>query len=401
MSQKPKVRPLSPNDPKNPKTKIKPAKIIRRPPTPKLPRSLGGKSLSDSVVPLRRVILERSKNVKRQQASLANKIDQRGGPKSAAEADVVNRENARQEGQAGNKAAGARAKRQVGRTGKKYLFGRLRKAIDRTHRRAKQHRETGKHGAAVHRAKEVEAELWDRKLSAKHENTNAAYPLTADRVFMFEGSTKNMQKAADAGNEYAKERMQAKKLGRKAGKQLAKDQHWGRAQSTSEKGEEAAAKADRMINPKSDDSYNQRSDARAANRKTKTGERDPRGMRREKQRKKLKTLQAEHLLSILEGKYKDQRMAAERGEAKGALRGPIAKAAIKKLKGSKGKKVGDKVKRATSKAAREAYRRAARSEAGTSKPAKAPEDSLPHPRGGIAGSTEDIQNQIARRGHSR
>lgn len=154
-----------------------------RPHEPKLKPKLKKESTMKT---LRKVILERSKNVQRQQASLANKIDQRGGPKSAAEADVVNRENARQEGQAGNKAAGARAKRQVGRTGKKYLFGRLRKAIDRTKRRADKHRETGTDGAAVHRAKNVEAELWDRKLSAKHENTNTAYPLTAGRVFMFE-----------------------------------------------------------------------------------------------------------------------------------------------------------------------------------------------------------------------
>ena len=105
---------------------------------------------------------------------------------------------------------------------------------------------------------------------------------------------------------------------------------------------------------------------------------------------------------MFEGKYKDQRMAAERGEAKGALRGPIAKAAMKTLRGSKGKRVGGKLKPATSKAAREAYKRAARSEAGTSKPAKAPEASLPQSNRGIAaGSTEDTQNRIARRGHSR
>lgn len=100
---------------------------------------------------------------------------------------------------------------------------------------------------------------------------------------------------------------------------------------------------------------------------------------------------------MLEGKYKDQRMAAERGEAKGALRGPVAKAAIRRLKGSKGKVVKGKVKRATSKAARDAYRRAARSEAGTSKPHKAPEDSLPQPRGGIEGSTEANQKEVGRR----
>ena len=105
---------------------------------------------------------------------------------------------------------------------------------------------------------------------------------------------------------------------------------------------------------------------------------------------------------MFEGKYKDQRMAAERGEAKGALRGPIAQAAMRKLKGSKGKMVGGKLKPATSKAARQSYRNAARSEAGTSRPVKAPEDSLPQGfKGGIAGSTEDIQNQVARRGHSR
>ena len=230
MSQQPKDRPFKPNDPKNPKKPKKPLGLIRKPSTPK--PAMVRKPMVDSVIPLTRVIFERSKNVKRKQADLANKIDRRGGPKSSAEAGVVGRENARQEGLAGNKEYGKAAKRRM-------------------------------------------------------QNSNTAYPLTADRVFMFEG------------------------------------------------------------------------------------------------------------------KYKDQRMAAERGEAKGALRGPIAQAAIRRLKGSKGKKVGGKLKPATSKAARQSYRNAARSEAGTSRPVKAPEDSLPHPKGGIAGSTEDIQNQIARRGHSR
>ena len=85
--------------------------------------------------------------------------------------------------------------------------------------------------------------------------------------------------------------------------------------------------------------------------------------------------------SLMEGKYKDQREA-------GKVRGPIAQAAMKKLRGSKGKMVGGKLKPATSKAARESYKRAARAAAGTSKPPKAPEDRLPYPRGGDAGSTE-------------
>jgi len=84
---------------------------------------------------------------------------------------------------------------------------------------------------------------------------------------------------------------------------------------------------------------------------------------------------------LLEGKYKDQREA-------GNVKGPIAKAAMNKLRGSKGKMVRGKLKPATSKAAREAYKRAARAAAGTSKPAKAPEDRLPEPRGGMAGSRE-------------
>ena len=130
---------------------------------------------------LRRVILE-SKNAKRRRAELANKIDQSGGPKNAAEADIVSRENARQEGLAGNIAAGRRAKRQVGRTGRKYLLGRIGRAEKRTKRRADNNRETGEGGAAVHRAKGVEAKLWDKYANATHENTNAAYPLTADRV---------------------------------------------------------------------------------------------------------------------------------------------------------------------------------------------------------------------------
>jgi len=85
--------------------------------------------------------------------------------------------------------------------------------------------------------------------------------------------------------------------------------------------------------------------------------------------------------SLMEGKYKDQREA-------GKVRGPIAQAAINKLRGSKGKMVNGKRKPATSKAARESYKRAARAAAGTSKPPKAPEDRLPYPRGGDAGSTE-------------
>jgi len=87
------------------------------------------------------------------------------------------------------------------------------------------------------------------------------------------------------------------------------------------------------------------------------------------------------LPSIMEGKYKDQREA-------GKVRGPIAQAAMNKLRGSKGKMVRGKLKPATSKAARESYKRAARAAAGTSKPVKPPEDRLPEPRGGMAGSRE-------------
>ena len=128
MSQQPKDRPFTPNDPKNPKKPKKPLGLIRKPKPGKLPSRL-----ADSVIPLTRVIFERSKNVRRKQAALANKIDRRGGPKNAAEAGVVGRENARQEGLAGNKEHGRKAKRGM-------------------------------------------------------QNSNTAYPLTADRVFMFEGN---------------------------------------------------------------------------------------------------------------------------------------------------------------------------------------------------------------------
>lgn len=141
-------------------------------------------------------------------------------------------------------------------------------------------------------------------------NDNTAQPLTADRIFMFEGSTKNMQRAAAAGNKYAKARMRAKKLGRKAAKQLAKDQHWGRAQGTSERGEEAAAKAHLMINPTPDDSYNQRSDARAANRETKTGKRDPRGARRQR----LRTMKAEQRVDEISAEKYDAMSGQERSD---------------------------------------------------------------------------------------
>lgn len=182
---------------------------------------------------LRRVILDESKNAKKQRAALAAKIQKRGGPRNEREDDIVLRQDARKYGVKPNasdleddfvgrfRPTTGEYKRTVqsGQTAQQRQSARVeddRNAYSTGRVADRQSvRRTGK--ASLERAKARVADEAERtrtnqpprkrddkvkrvgpsgRKDPEQENSNTAYPLTAGRVFMFERTKAELKQKA-------------------------------------------------------------------------------------------------------------------------------------------------------------------------------------------------------------